>query len=151
MKKVVIVVLMFFGIAALAQRGQKGDRNHMKDLTPEQMATLQTKKATLALDLTQAQQTQMKALFLVNAKERKTKMAERKAQRESGDTKELTSEEKYARANSRLDKQIAQKEALKNILSEEQFEKWQKMKYRKGKHRRGQSKNGKSRQKKERK
>lgn len=144
MKKIVIVMLMFVGVTALAQRGGSGSRNHMKDLTPEQMATLQIKKATLALDLNEAQQTQMKALFLEKAKERKAK-------KESGETKELTSEEKYARANARLDKQIAEKEELKKILSEEQLEKWQKMKHRKGKQRRGTGHQGKGHQKKQRK
>jgi hypothetical protein len=111
----------------------------MKDLTPEQMATLQTKKMTLALDLTEAQQAQVKALHLENAKMRKTKMEERKAQKEEGEAKKPTSEERYAMTNARLDHQIAQKAELKSILSDEQYAQWEKMDHRKGKHRKGNS------------
>ena len=140
MKKVMIVMMLLAGGIIFAQKGEKGGRERMKDLSPEQIATLQTKKATLALDLTSAQQTQMKAFFEENAKMRKAKMEERKAQKESEETKERTSEERYARANERLDHQIAQKAKLKEILSEEQLAKWEKMKYRRTKGKRSKAK-----------
>lgn len=143
MKKVIIVMMLFVGVTALAQKGERSGRAHMKDLSPDQIATLQTKKATLALDLTEAQQEQMNALFVENAKIRKAKMEDRKAQKESGETKKPTSEEKYARANARLDHQIAQKAKLAEILSAEQMEKWEKMQHRKGKHRKGKGNKGK--------
>ncbi|KAG1650166.1 Thrombospondin-3b [Nymphon striatum] len=84
---VTIVLMLLVGITAIAQRGEHGSREGKKDLTAEQVATLKTKKATLALDLTEAQQGQMKTLFLENAKMQKTKMTERKAQKEKGETK----------------------------------------------------------------
>ena len=137
MKKVVIVIMLLVGVTTLAQRGEGGNRDHTKDLTPQQLATLQTKKATLALDLTEAQQTQMNALFIEKAKMHKAKMEERKAQKEDGETKKRTSEERYAKSNERLDHQIAQKEKLKQILSDKQMEKWEKMQHHKGNHRKG--------------
>jgi len=137
MKKVAIAIMLLVGVASLAQRGDQHHRAGMEDISPEQMANLQTKKATLALDLTEVQQTQMKALFLEKAKVRQAKMEERKAQKENGETKKLTPEERYAKADERLDHQIAQKEKLKQILSEEQMEKWEKIKQRRGKHRKG--------------
>ncbi len=137
MKKVIIAIVLLAGGITFAQKGEKGSRERMKDLSPEQMATLQTKKATLALDLTKAQQTQMKAFFTEEAEKRKAKMEARKAQKESGEKKALTSEERYAKANKRLDYQLAQKEKLAAILSDVQMAKWEKMKHRKGKHRKG--------------
>jgi len=138
MKKIAIVVLMLVGVTALAQRGGRADRgNNMKGLTPEQVATLQTKKMTLTLDLNAAQQEQIKALNLENAKMRKAKMANRKAQKEASEAKKPTSEERYAMANDRLDHQIAHKAKMKEILSEEQFTKWEKMQFRRGKGRKG--------------
>ena len=141
MKKLIIVLMLFTSGIALAQKGEKGGRERMKDLSPDQIATLQTKKATLALDLTSAQQSQMKTFLEEKAKVRATKMAERKALKENGETKTLTSEERYARTNERLDLKIAEKAKLKEILSEEQFIKWNKMQNRRGKNRKGKSGN----------
>ncbi|SHJ94603.1 Spy/CpxP family protein refolding chaperone [Pseudozobellia thermophila] len=126
MKKVFVIVLCMVGLTAMAQKGERGNRG-MKDLSPEQVATLQTKKMTLALDLTQEQQAKIQAINLEQAKERKAKMEERKAAREKGEAKKPTAEERYAMQNERLDKMIAHKAEMKKILSEEQYQKWQKM------------------------
>ena len=133
MKKVVILAMLLVGISAMAQPSQREHRNRMQDLTPDQIATLQTKKATLALDLTAAQQTKMKALYVEKATIRKAKMEDRKKHKESDESKQLSSEERYAMANERLDQQIAHKAAVKKILSEEQYQKWQKMQHAKSK------------------
>ncbi len=151
MRKVVIAMMLLVGVTALAQRGDRNRQAGMKDLSPEQMATLQTKKATLALDLTEAQQTQMKAVFMENAKMRKARMEEKQAQKEGGDATKPTSEERYAMANQRLDRQIAQKEKIKQILSEEQMEKWEKIQHRRGKHGKGKGQKAKGNKNKQRK
>lgn len=139
MKKVIIALMLFTAGIAFAQRGEKDGRDRMKDLSPEQIATLQMKKATLALDLTKGQQSQMKTFLMEKAKMRKTKMAERKAQKENGETKSLTAEERYTRSNERLDQKIAEKARLKEILSEEQLIKWNKIRQSNGKQRKGKS------------
>lgn len=138
-------MLLLVGATAVAQEKSGGHhRGKMNDMTPEQMATLQTKKMTLALDLSESQQSQIQALNLENVKVRKTKMEERKAKKEVGERKKRTSEERYAMSNARLDAQIAQKEEMKKILSEKQMEKWEKMKHGKRKHkgRKGKGKKG---------
>ena len=140
--------MLLVGVNAIAQKEERGNREGIKDLTPEQVATIQTKKATLALDLSEGQQKQMKALMLENATMRKTKMEERKAQKAKGETNERTSEERYAKANERLDYQITQKAKLKSILSDNQFAKWEKMQHRREKHRKGKTRKG-SKSKKE--
>ena len=141
MKKILMIAVFMVGLTAMAQKEQERGNRGMKDLTAEQMATLQTKKMTLALDLTDAQQSKIQALNLENATMRKAKMEERKAQKEDGETKKPTSEERYALQNARLDQQIAQKAEMKNILSNEQYAKWEKMKHRGGK--KGKGKHGK--------
>lgn len=130
MRKIAITVMLFVAVATMAQERQHHHRSYMKDLTPEQMATLQTKKMTLALDLSKAQQSQLKKLFTENAKLRKEKMKMRKAKKENG----TTSEERYAMQNQRLDHLIAQKSEMKKILSQEQYEKWEKAHHGKRKH-----------------
>jgi hypothetical protein len=136
MKKLIVLVVLMAGISAMAQKPERerGNRGAMGDMTPEQIATLQTKKMTLALDLTDAQQEQIQRLNLENATARAAKMEEMKAKKESGEAKKLTSEERYAMQTARLDHQIVQKEKMKEILNTEQYGKWEKMK----KHREGQ-------------
>lgn len=129
--------MLLVGVTSIAQKGERGNRERTNDLTPDQIATLQTKKATLALDLSDSQQGQMKSVLLENAKMRKTKMEERKAKKDNGETKKRTSEERYAMANERLDHEIAQKSDMKKILSDEQYTKWDKMQKLKGKQRKG--------------
>lgn len=109
---------------------RKGKMEIMKDLSPEQMATLKTKKMTLALDLTKSQQDKIYALNLKNAKELKVKMQARKNEKENqeGNRIELSSDEKYKRINNRLDKQIAIKKELSAILTKEQLEKMEQIK-----------------------
>lgn len=136
MKKIVVLAMLLTGATVIAQEGRKNHhRGAMKDLTPEQIATLHTKKMTLALDLSETQQKQVQVLNLENAKLRKAKMEERKAKKESRESKKPTSEERYTLQLKRLDNQIAHKAEMKAILSPQQYEKWEKLHFHKRKHR----------------
>lgn len=106
------------------ERSPKMDR--FQDLTPEEMATLQTKKMTLHLDLNESQQKEIQKINLENAIDRKAKMEARKAQREDGTMAKPSKEEHLKMMNDRLDKQIAMKAKMKKILNDEQFVKWEK-------------------------
>jgi hypothetical protein len=131
MKKILMAILVMATISVTAQdHNMKGKRGNMKDLSPEQAATLQTKKMTLALDLNESQQSKIKTILNEDATARKAKMEERKANKEDG-KKVLTADEKYAMQNERLDHQIARKEQMKSILNTDQYEKWVKMDARK--------------------
>ena len=131
MKKILMAILVMATISVTAQdHNMKGKRGNMKDLSPEQAATLQTKKMTLALDLNESQQSKIKTILTEDATARKAKMEERKANKEDG-KKVLTADEKYAMQNERLDHQIARKEQMKSILNTDQYEKWVKMDARK--------------------
>jgi len=128
MKKIVlaVMVLTIFSVQAQQRKQHEGPRDHRADLNPEQMATLQTKKMTLALDLTAAQQKDMQQLHLENARFHEEKKASRKSASEDEVRKKPSAEERYNMANARLDHMIAQKAKVKQILSEDQYQKWEK-------------------------
>ncbi len=49
MKKVILLVALMVGFTAMAQKGERGHKGDFKNMSAEQMATLQTKKMTLGL------------------------------------------------------------------------------------------------------
>ena len=136
MKKVLVTLALLIGIVGFAQhKGHRGaKKDALKDMTTEQVATLQTKKMALALDLTEAQQEQLMALNVENAEYRKAKLAEREAKKEKGELSKPTADERFAMQNARLDRQLAQQAKLKQILSEEQYALWKKLSYSKHMH-----------------
>lgn len=134
MKKLIFVFVVLITMNTQAQDGKREfkegkneeKRAFLKDLTPEEIATLKTKKMTLHLDLTDAQQRQIKKINLENSKLRKSKREGRK-----GIDSKPTKEERLKMMNERLDQQIATKKKVKSILNEGQYEKWEKsMKHR---------------------
>ncbi len=136
MRKLFIAMLAIASFSAMAQEGQRhGPRHAENPLTPEQVATLQTKRMTLALDLTQVQQEQVQKFHLENARLRKEKMDSWKEERNERPGKDLSAEERFSRESERLDHMIASKAAMRNILNEEQFEKWEKVRKHRKHHR----------------
>lgn len=136
MKKIVFMLALLIGIASFAQRGEgpKHKGEALKDMTPEQIATLKTKRMALALDLSDDQQEEMMAVVIDQVNFRKEKMEERKALKEKDE--KPSADELFEIENARLDHQMTVQEKMKDILNEEQFEKWQKMakhQYKKGK------------------
>lgn len=147
MRNTAMALFLMSGLFLGAQEGErKGNRAHWKAMSPEQVATLQTKKMTLALDLSPEQQEQMKTLFTTKAEERKAQMEARQEQKATNSEKPTTAES-YERANGRLDDQIAFKKQVSQILSEEQYAEWEKMQ--KHKKHRGKGTNGKHGHRKE--
>ncbi len=132
MKRLVIIALAFFALQATAQqpnkeRSNRQERNQkMMNLSAEEMATLQTKKMILHLDLNESQQAKIHKLNLENATKRKAMMEARKARKESGNAEKPSKEERYKMMNAKLDHQIAMKAKMKDILNEEQYAKWEK-------------------------
>ena len=124
MKKLIgltaIIILFSLTISAQGQNQRQGKR---ADFTPDQMATLQTKKMALHLDLNENQQKAIYNLNKKNAEEREVLRAEFQKNKEQGTP--LTSDERFARENIRLGRQLAHKNELKKILTDEQFEKWE--------------------------
>ncbi|MFT7331561.1 MAG: protein CpxP [Roseivirga sp.] len=119
MKKLAFVLI---ALIAFNTQAQERPTREKRDLSPEQVAVLKTKKMTLHLDLNKSQQKEIEALNLDIAKEHK----EMKVNREK--RKELMQDERFAMKNKILDKQIALKSKMKKILNEDQFAKWEKSK-----------------------
>ena len=123
MKNLLLTALLASGVLLQAQSGDRA-RNH--DLSAEQLATLKTKKLTLALDLSEAQQTEIQTLI-----EDKARL--RIENKEDHEKKPLSPEEKYNRQIARLDKAIEHKAQMKDILSEAQYAKWERLQLKKAK------------------
>lgn len=121
MKKAMIIFMVFTTFAITAQNksaDRKEQRKEMKEnFTPEQNAELRTKKMTLALDLNESQQNKVKALFLEMYKTKPQRPANRA---------DMTDAQKFELKNAMLDRRIAMKKEMKNILTEEQMAKWEK-------------------------
>jgi Spy/CpxP family protein refolding chaperone len=125
MKKLIGLFVIALGISTVAT-AQKGDRDQM---SVSQKTDLAIKKMTLKLDLTSSQQNQIKPLLEEQIAEKEKMHSKRKERKESG--KKPTADERYAFLNAKLDKQIAFKSKMKNILDEKQYEKFEKFSDRK--------------------
>ncbi|MFT5847460.1 hypothetical protein [Psychroserpens sp.] len=129
MKKLILIAIAFVTLQAVAQDTKKEHRNGkkemMKALSAEEMATIMTKKLTLALDLTKEQQVEVQELMLIQATDRKQKIDERAKMKTSKEAK--TKSPSAEDINKRLDKKIEAKQKMKSILTDEQYKKWERM------------------------
>jgi len=120
MKKIMLIIIMTFTTLAITAQNtseKKQTRKEMKEnFTPEQRAELRAKKMTLELNLDDSQQQKVKQLFVEMLKHNPAR----------SNMKEMTDEEKFEAKSARLDRRIAMKKQLKEILSEGQFTKWEK-------------------------
>ncbi|MCF8274596.1 MAG: hypothetical protein K9I95_12270 [Flavobacteriaceae bacterium] len=133
MKKLILIAIAMIAIQVSAQdskerpnKERSAKMEKLQDVTPEEMASLQTKKMTLQLGLNESQQKEIQKINLENAKDRKAKMEARKAQKANGTITKPSKEEQLKMMNERLDNQIEMKEKMKKILNDEQFAKWEK-------------------------
>ena len=132
MKKILIIAVALLALQVTAQEQQRERSNKqgkslkMMDLSAEDAAALQTKKMTLHLDLNKSQQAEIKKINLENATKRKAMIAERKARKKSGEIQKPTQEQRLKMLNTKLDRKIAMKAKMKNILDKEQYAKWEK-------------------------
>ncbi|WP_298997534.1 hypothetical protein ACOKFD_09085 [Flagellimonas sp. S174] len=126
MKQLVVLLMALTSINMFSQRPDSPKRNKgaMQELSIEQLATLHTKKLTLALDLNESQQAKIMEISLEEAAFKKTKHEERKAKKESGEWKKPTADERFEIANARLDHKIAHQQKMKEVLNKEQFQTW---------------------------
>jgi len=126
MKHVIAVVLISLSFLANAQeKRERADK--FQDYTPEEMAQIQTKKLTLDLDLTVAQQKQILKINLQNAEERKAHYESRERNSNSHERTKPSKEERLNMKNEQLDRQIVMKKKMKDILDVNQYEKWEKI------------------------
>lgn len=124
MKKLIIlsVLTLIFAFTTSAQQRKSGMKKG-PDFSADQMATIQTKKMALALDLDDNQQKAIYKSFQTAATDRKATIENFKQKRTAG-TKP-TADELFEMEKSKLDKQIAHKAEMKKILNKDQYSKWE--------------------------
>lgn len=130
MKNLIIVVFALITWTSFPQQNRNERGHHKKEmrqkdnkLSPEQRAELTAKKMTLQLDLTEDQQKKVYAIELEHAKLRDSRFENTK------NKTELNDEERFKLHSERLDDQIAIKNKIKSILTEEQYDIWKKSRH----------------------
>ena len=116
MKKIIVAVLLVVGITAFAQE-KKGRTAGREKLTSEQKVDFQVKKMTTDLNLNEKQVKDVRALVAKQVDKREAKKAEMK------NLQTKKSEER--RAQMKIEQAVVSAE-MKEILTAEQFAKWEK-------------------------
>jgi hypothetical protein len=114
MKKTLFLIAILTAGISNAQEGTS-DRN------PEQIASIQSKKMTLALDLDAKQQAQVEKLLMAHAKGR---LADKMTKE---DHSALTNVQKFNALEKMLENKITRKREMKSILNADQYITWEKM------------------------
>lgn len=127
MKKLLLLSLLFFVSFNSLSQNRKQLRTKLESFNAEQIATLQTKKMTLSLDLNLKQQNEIFNVLLEEVKFKKTKKGEID-QRKKDSKEALSSEERFDIISKKLDHQIALNNKMKTILNKDQFLVWQEIK-----------------------
>jgi hypothetical protein len=138
MKTLFTTILLFIGFVTLAQpqheRMKREKRmENIKNMTPEQQATLWSKKMTLELDLNASQQEEIYTLILEKAKRNKMNQ-------KNNVKKSLSNEERFKMQENLLDEKIKMRNAMKSILNPDQYEQWKKIEKQKERKKRKHSK-----------
>ncbi|WP_152487251.1 hypothetical protein [Winogradskyella psychrotolerans] len=132
MRNLLVIAVALFTLNGMAQekekRSDRKDRSELRmQMTPSDIADLKSKKLTLKLDLTDAQQKKIHTIFLSEAKANEGLRQKHKAA--EGEKREKPSQEEFLKMqNTRLDQQIEMKREMKTILNAEQYAKFEKMK-----------------------
>ena len=125
MKNLVAVLFLFLSITGFSQENKEHKtKQHLKNISAEEMAELQTKRLTLALVLNEKQANEIYDLNLKASKKWKEKMTDRK---DSVHTQKADRGSSIDKRIAMLDAKIAHQEKMKNILDQDQFEQWRKM------------------------
>ena len=128
MKNFALILMMVIAVTFTANTQEKTaqkKRQNRRQFTVEQNTELAVKRMTLALDLNEKQQNQIKPLLMTQAAQRKTAMEKMKKAREN--KQKPSEEELFTMRSQQLDNQIAMKKSMKEILTKEQFEEFEKM------------------------
>ncbi|MGB1370950.1 MAG: hypothetical protein ACPH8A_04610 [Flavobacteriaceae bacterium] len=125
MRTILSILFLLISFSATAQPNQNGMKRqkrmeNMKNMTPEQQATLWSKKMTLELELNPSQQEQLYTLILEKARQHKMHKKNRLKENPSD-------EERFQMQVNMLDEKIKMRNAMKSILNPDQYEKWKKI------------------------
>lgn len=114
MKNILYVMLLFLPLSLLAQEHKK--EGHEK-LTPEQKATLHSKKLRLHLELNANQEEKVKATLAKHFEAMQKQLKAKEEQERSA----------YEQQLQHLDVQLQLQEKMKSILEPEQYKAWKKI------------------------
>ena len=127
MKNWIFLAVLLVGFTSWSQQPEsnkkelrKERKQRMNEFSPEQQAALRTKKLALHLDLSEAQQQQVQPIIL--------EMLLLRKERTNVNYETLSTAQRFELRSDGLDKQLEMKQKMKNILSEVQYEKWEKSK-----------------------
>lgn len=131
MKSIFLAAFVLIGTMSFAQPSKRGHNmkppiDKMKNMSAENIATLMSKKMTLQLDLSEAQQSQVYDLILKSTVEKKAQRANRP---EGKPSKEM----RFEKQNKMLDAKIAYSKSMKSILNEKQYSIWKQQNHKKKK------------------
>lgn len=119
MKKLISALLVLaFVMTGFAQKKKR--RNN--DFTAEQKTELALKKMTLRLDLSKRQQRKIRPLLAEHIADR----MQLKHEYKNRARKKLSNDERFERQMAYLDRKIAFKTSMKDILNEKQYERFEK-------------------------
>lgn len=136
MKKIVMIAIAMIAISATAQEKEKMDRKTAmkekmearKNMTPEEATNAQTERMAKHLDLSENQKKQVHQMLSEQAAERKAKREAFEKNKGKNEKPALTDEQKEQLKKERKAKKEETDAKLKEILSEEQFTKYQALK-----------------------
>lgn len=136
MKKLILIALAFVTLQATAQEQKRDHKKEsaFKTFTAEEVATIQTKKMTLLLDLDASQQREIQKINLEKATARKAHIEARKAKKENSTNEKPSKEDRVSKINKMLDAKIANKAKMKQLLNAKQYAKWEKAQSKMDKH-----------------
>lgn len=119
MKNVILIAILLLTAFSYGQRPEK--RMEVREsMTPQQEASIKSKKMALELDLTEKQQDEVYKLLVDQATNRPAKLSKEERQK-------MTQEARVALTENRLQEQIEFKRDLKEVLSMEQYEQFEEM------------------------
>ena len=124
MKKTIgILAIAFLVSTTINAQGKRNKIGQKNEFSPEQHATLQTKRMALHFDLDKNQQKAVYNLKKKQAEEHQKNVRILKQNKKKG--VRLTNDERFQFQNNRLDRQLENKVEIKKILTKKQFGKWE--------------------------
>lgn len=121
MKNLITLMILISSITSFAQ--EKGERR--SEMSDVEMASLHAKRLTMQLDLNEEQEAKLKELYTEQIKDRRELMQERREEREEI-RKEMTKERSKMREE-QMEISEKHKARMKEILTAEQFTKWEQL------------------------
>ncbi|MDT0643641.1 hypothetical protein RM553_12430 [Zunongwangia sp. F363] len=114
MKKLILLLIMLISVSAFSQ--DEGRRmGNRANRSPEEMANFASDRMTKMLDLNETQQEQVKSFYLERAEEMQKMRKENSGNLSREDRRKIMQEAA-----------LAEDEEMQKILTEEQYQKWQK-------------------------